>query len=257
MNMEKALIIDQVEKSFHTGSGKEKLQVLDKVSLSVEKGEIIALLGPSGCGKSTLLNIAAGFEKPDQGLALFLGDPIRSPSPDRGVVFQSSVLMPWLTVKENIAFGLKLKKLERNSIDVKCENIIQLVGLNGFEHYYPHRLSGGMQQRVALARALVLEPRMLLLDEPFAALDAQTRMAMQELLLAIVKKLNPTVLFVTHDVEEALLLSDRVFIMSKLPGRIMREIAVPFERLSPVAANNNPEFLKLKSDIVGLLLSNS
>lgn len=255
MKNEKKLIIDKVEKSFFLPSGKGRLKVLEDISLNADEGEIIALLGPSGCGKSTLLNIAAGFEKPDEGQVLFMGKPVVMPSPQRGVVFQSAVLFPWLTVKQNIAYGLKLHKQKHEAIEKKGSRYIQLVGLEGFENYYPNQLSGGMQQRVALARVLVLEPRMLLMDEPFAALDAQTRIAMQQLLLSISAQIKPTVMFVTHDVEEALILADRVYVMSKLPGRIICEEEVPFKRPRPISIIGSIEFSKIKSEILELLFN--
>lgn len=210
-------------------------------------------MGPSGCGKSTLLNIIAGFDKQDQGTVLFRGQPTSMPSPQRGVVFQSGVLFPWLTVKENIAYGLKLKKEDKKTIEKECESYMHLVGLEGFENYYPNQLSGGMQQRVALARVLVLQPSMLLMDEPFGALDAQTRIAMQQLLLSISSHVKPTILFVTHDVEEALILADRIYIMSKLPGKIVQQIEVPFKKPRPITIFSNGEFIKLKSSILKFL----
>ncbi len=262
MNERKELIIDKVEKTFPLPSGDGRLKVLEDVSLSVEEGEIIALLGPSGCGKSTLLNIAAGFERPDEGQVLFMGEAIESPSPQRGVVFQSAVLFPWLTVRQNIAYGLKRNKKSgfsgrknHEEIEEICSRYIRLVGLEGFENYYPAQLSGGMQQRVSLARVLALSPKMLLMDEPFAALDAQTRIAMQQLLLTISAQLRPTVLFVTHDVEEALILADKVYVMSRLPGRIISEIEVPFQRPRPISIIGSAEFSKIKSEILELLFN--
>lgn len=253
MNIGKGLIIDKVNKSFSLPSSKGRLKVLDNISLQVDEGEIIALLGPSGCGKSTLLNIAAGFEKPDEGQMLFMGQPIVKPSPQRGVVFQSAVLFPWLTVKQNVLYGFKLKKEKPQVIEEKCRKYIQLVDLGGFENYYPNQLSGGMQQRVALARVLILEPKMLLMDEPFAALDAQTRIAMQQLLLSISAQIKPTVLFVTHDIDEAVILADKVYVMSKLPGKIIREVKVPFNRPRPISIIGSIEFSKIKSEILQLL----
>lgn len=253
MNSKKELVIASLTKSFSSPGDKESLKVLEGISLSIETAEIVALLGPSGCGKSTILNIVAGFEKPDEGQVFFMGNPVIAPSTERGVVFQSAVLFPWLTVKQNIAYGLELKKQEAFDIERECSRYIQLVGLEGFEDYYPKQLSGGMQQKVALARVLILEPRMLLMDEPFAALDAQTRMAMQQLLLSISQELRPTVMFVTHDVEEALILADKVYVMSKLPGKIISEIEVPFKRPRMISIIGSFEFSKIKSEILELL----
>lgn len=253
MNKEKELSIDKVEKSYPVPSGLGRLKILDNVSLHVDKGEIIAILGPSGCGKSTILNIAAGFEKPDEGLVTFDGKQITMPSTERGVVFQSAVLFPWLTVDQNIAYGLKLRRHKRETIERICRTHIEMVGLAGFEGYYPEQLSGGMQQRVALARVLAMEPRMLLMDEPFAALDAQTRIAMQQLLQSISNMLKPTIMFVTHDVEEALILADRIYVMSRLPGRIVREIKVPFERPRKISVVGEAGFAEMKREILELL----
>lgn len=255
MNGENVLLLKQVYKSFPSPSGEKNLEILKDVSLRIDQGEIVALLGPSGCGKSTILNLAAGFESPDEGELLFLGMPVTAPSPEKSVVFQSALLFPWLTVKQNIAYGLKIQKQDQNSIEEACKKFIALVGLEGFENYYPHQLSGGMKQRVALARVLVLKPRMLLMDEPFASLDYQTRISMQHLLISISQKLNPSVLFVTHDVEEALILADRIYIMSKLPGQIIREILVPFQKPRTIKTTGNPEFTKAKEEILQLLIN--
>lgn len=253
MNKEIVFFMGNVRKNFPSPDRVKRLQVLEDIALQIGEGEIIALLGPSGCGKSTILNIAAGFEAPDAGKVLFLGEPVTVPSSQRGVVFQSDVLFPWLTVRQNIAYGLKLQKLESLSMEKKCGKYIDLVGLKGFEHYYPHQLSGGMKQRVALARVLVMEPKMLLMDEPFGSLDAQTRISMQQLLMSISDQLNPSVLFVTHDVEEALILADRIYVMSKLPGRIIHEISVPFPKPRPISLLGNPLFSETKGEILQLL----
>jgi len=232
-----------------------RLKVLADISMRIGAGEIVALIGPSGCGKSTILNIAAGFERPDDGGVTFKGAPVTSPSSERGVVFQSAGLFPWLTVKQNVAYGLKLKKTKPDQIEEKSEKSISLVGLKGFESYYPDQLSGGMQLRVSLARVLIMEPDMLLMDEPFAALDAQTRISMQQQLLAISFELKPTVLFITHDVEEALLLADKIYVMSKLPGRIISEIKVPFKRPRPINIIGSVEFSRAKREVLSLLFN--
>lgn len=253
MGRENVFIMNNVRKCFPSPSGDKPLNVLENITIKIDAGEIIALIGPSGCGKSTVLNIAAGFEKPDEGSALFDGEPVAGPSSKRGVVFQSAVLFPWLTVKQNVAYGLKIKKLSRGVQDEKCAKYIGLVGLKGFEHYYPHQLSGGMQQRVSIARVLVMEPKMLLMDEPFASLDAQTRLSMQQLLLSISMQLNPSILFITHDVEEALILADRIYVMSRLPGRIKHEISVPFPKPRSISLLGNPLFSEMKHKILQLL----
>ena len=253
MSREHMLLMQNVWKSFPSPLGEEPLGVLEDINIEIGESEIITLIGPSGCGKSTVLNLAAGFETPERGNVLFAGEAITAPSVKRGVVFQSAVLFPWLTVKQNIAYGLKLQKLDRCLIDEKCKEYINLVGLQGFEQYYPHQLSGGMQQRVSLARVLIMEPKMLLMDEPFASLDAQTRISMQQLLLSISMQLKPSILFITHDVEEALFLSDRIYVMSRLPGRIRHEIRVPFSKPRQLSLLGNPEFTQLKREILQLL----
>jgi NitT/TauT family transport system ATP-binding protein len=253
VNVEDVLTIKNVKKSFVSPAGDKLLNVLEDITIQIREGEIIALIGPSGCGKSTVLNITAGFESADEGSVTFMGTPVIAPSSQRGVVFQSAVLFPWLTVRQNIEYGLKLQKLNPVLIEEKCEKYINLVSLNGFEHYYPHQLSGGMQQRVSIARILIMEPKMLLMDEPFASLDVQTRISMQQLLLSISMQLNPSVLFVTHDVEEALILADRIYIMSKLPGCIIREIIVPFQKPRPISMIGNIEFAEAKREILQFL----
>ena len=247
------LQMENIYKTFYGPGEKEALNVLEDITLRIDKGEIITLIGPSGCGKSTILNLAAGFETPDSGILQFMGETISAPSVKRGVVFQSAVLFPWLTVKQNIAYGLKLQKFARHVIDEKCREYIHLVELEGFEHYYPNQLSGGMQQRVSLARVLIMEPEMLLMDEPFASLDAQTRMSMQQLLISISDKLSPSIFFITHDVEEALFLSDRIYVMSRLPGHIRKEITVPFSRPRDIALFSDIDFAKMKTEIFHML----
>lgn len=244
------LTVENVEKSFPAPQGEEQLKVLKDVSFSVSDGEIVAILGPSGCGKTTLLNLVAGFESVESGEIMFRGEPVNGPSSQRGVVFQEPVLFPWLTVKENISFGLRIRKEAKQTIDEKCKSMIELVGLEGFASYYPEQLSGGMQQRVSLARVLIMQPEVLLMDEPFAALDAQTRMRMQQLLLSVSQKLKPAIVFVTHDIEEALIIADRIYLLSPRPGRIIREIRVPFERPRTLALYKEREFTQLKGEIL-------
>ncbi len=191
---------------------------LKNVSMTLKAGQVSCILGPSGCGKTTLLNILAGFIKPTSGKILIDSEPVVSPGPDRGVIFQEDALFPWLTVKENILFGLNAGPFTQTEKQQKTDAILEAIGLKDAENALPHMLSGGMKQRVALARVLVLEPRILLLDEPFAALDAFTRQEMQSLLLSFQQKLNQTLFFITHDVTEAVLISDTVYIMTGSPG---------------------------------------
>ncbi|WP_413722458.1 ABC transporter ATP-binding protein [Sodalis sp. RH24] len=204
------------------------LTVLDDVSLSLAAGEFVVLLGPSGCGKSTILNMIAGFTPVRQGRILCAGRPVRGPHPSRGMVFQQPNLFPWLSVLANVTFGARMAGRKKAAADADANAWLQRVGLAGFEQHAPWQLSGGMKQRVALARAWLPDPDILLMDEPFGALDAQTRMMMQELLRAAWKQTGTTILFVTHDVEEALFLADRILVMSARPGKIVEEVRVPF-----------------------------
>ncbi len=202
---------------------------LDRVDLTVAPGEFVSIVGPSGCGKSTLLYVLGGF-LPADGAALIDGVPVTAPGADRGIVFQEYALFPWLTVRDNINYGLDMKGMRRAERDALADRYIAMIGLDGFENRYPRELSGGMKQRVALARTLAYEPEILLLDEPFGALDAQTREIMQDELLRIWQAMRKTVLMVTHDVTEAVYLSQRVCVMSGRPGRIVGEFTVDVDR---------------------------
>ncbi|WP_432767437.1 ABC transporter ATP-binding protein [Roseateles cavernae] len=204
--------------------------VLNQLSLSIAPGEFVCLLGPSGCGKSTVLNLLAGFEQPDAGSLRFEGRPIGGPGPERGVVFQQPQLFPWLDVLGNVCLGPRLAGQPAVAVQGRARELLARVGLQGFEHHPPYQLSGGMRQRAALARAWLPEPQVLLMDEPFGALDAQTRLMMQELLISVWQAQRTTVLFITHDVDEALALGDRVLLMSARPGRVIEELRLPFER---------------------------
>jgi NitT/TauT family transport system ATP-binding protein len=204
--------------------------VLRDLSLSLRRGELVCLIGRSGCGKSTLLKIVAGFIPPSRGHCLLAGKPITRPGPDRCVVFQEDALFPWLNVRENIAFGLGNKRLSRREHDREVDRYLELVGLRGYGEYLPRALSGGMKQRVALARVLILSPLILLMDEPFGALDAQTRDEMQELLLNLSQQREQTILFVTHDVQEAVTIADRVLLLERDCGRIREEILIELDR---------------------------
>nr|WP_318383283.1 ABC transporter ATP-binding protein [uncultured Enterobacter sp.] len=204
--------------------------VLEDVSLSIAKGEFVVLLGPSGCGKSTILNLVAGFTRPDHGRVLCDGETVKKPGPSRGMIFQQPNLFPWLSVQDNVTFGPRLGKYRKEEVNAQALDWLARVGLKGFENHAPWQLSGGMKQRVALARAWLPGPEVLLLDEPFGALDAQTRLMMQELLRNAWLETDTTLLFVTHDVEEALFLADRVLIMSAKPGRIVEDVTLPFGR---------------------------
>ncbi len=222
-------------------------KVLDGIDVGVERGEMICILGRSGCGKTTLLNILAGFIPPTAGSLVLNGRQVSRPGPDRCVVFQEDALFPWLTVEENIAFGMRAPQ---RSVKAEVERFLALVGLTEFRSYLPREISGGMKQRVALARVLILKPAILLMDEPFAALDAQTREEMQSLLLDLWEKLNHTILFVTHDVAEAVKMADRILLMDTSPGRIREEIRVGLPRPREKEAGH---FLSLCRDLLAKL----
>lgn len=234
-----AIEIQAVTKSFNGN------KVLNEVSLTIEKGSFVTILGASGCGKSTLLNMLAGLENPSSGQILLDGLPVTEPGPDRVVVFQKPGLYPWLSLRDNVAFGLRL----RGSSNIpwrEVDRVIDLIGLKGFENHRPYELSGGMQQRVAIARALVMHPSVLLMDEPFGALDAQTRENMQEFLISLWERLRATVVFVTHDIDEAIMLGSRLIVMSARPGRVSLDKAVPLGRPRNWDMSTSQEFLELK-----------
>ncbi|MDI1343448.1 MAG: ABC transporter ATP-binding protein, partial [Pseudolabrys sp.] len=233
-----------------TYNGQREVRALEDVSLTVNEGEFVALLGPSGCGKSTLLNVLAGFEKVSKGKLLFDGTTISRPGPDRGVVFQEAALFPWLTVWQNVIFGPQVQGMARSEYEPRARQLLELVGLSSFADALPVQLSGGMRQRVGIARVLVMNPRALLMDEPFGALDAQTRLSMQQLLLDVWQKLKTTVLFVTHDIDEAILLSDRICVMSARPGRIIKTIPIELARPRSIASLTSPEFVAYKAEIM-------
>jgi NitT/TauT family transport system ATP-binding protein len=230
--------------------GRTPVTALTGVDLVIEQGEFVALLGPSGCGKSTLLNLIAGFEQPSAGRLLINGVPPGPPGPDRAVVFQEPALFPWLTVWENVTFSPRIRRRPRREYAGAAERFINLVGLDGFERHYPDQLSGGMKQRVGIARCLLMEPQLFLMDEPFGALDAQTRLSMQELLLHVWDTLKRAVLFITHDIEEAIFLADTVYVMTARPGRIKSRHAVPLARPRNTDMLTDPEFNELRRRIL-------
>jgi ABC-type nitrate/sulfonate/bicarbonate transport system ATPase subunit len=226
---------------------------LEALSLDVRDEEFVSIVGPSGCGKSTLLRIVAGLIRPSAGQVLVDARPVEGPGADRGMVFQSYTLFPWLTVQGNVEFGLRLRGLPADVRAQIARRYIDLVGLAGTEPAYPKELSGGMQQRVAIARALANDPSILLMDEPFGALDAQTRAIMQELLLRVWEQTHKTVLFVTHDIDEAILLSDRIYVMTARPGRIKAEVPVALPRPREVEVMDTPAFIAIRQRIHGLI----
>jgi NitT/TauT family transport system ATP-binding protein len=246
---------DGVSLEFDTPKG--KLRVVEDVSYDINDGDFIAVIGPSGCGKTTMMSMLAGFQKPTTGKVLFDGRPVQGPGPERGVIFQEYGVFPWLTVKENIAFGLKLKAnhvafAERDHI---CEHYLALMGLSDFANSYPKHLSGGMRQRLAIARAYAVKPQFLLMDEPFGALDAQTRANMQNLLLRVLATEGKTVMLITHSVEEAIYLASRIVVVTARPARIKAIIDVPFGYPRDESLQERPEFGELRSHIRELVMS--
>jgi NitT/TauT family transport system ATP-binding protein len=238
----------------HFGVGKTAVQALRGIDLDVRAGEFLAVLGPSGCGKSTIIGAVAGFTRVSSGELEVDGQRVRAPGPERGVVFQQHTLFPWKTVLDNVEFGLKVRRVDKHERKKQALEVLDHVGLAEFRDHYPHQLSGGMQQRVNLARVLVNRPRVILMDEPFCSLDAQARLQMQGLLLRLWHELAMTVLFVTHDVDEAVYLSDRVIVLSPRPGTIKAELHVPLPRPRHVDLLTTQEFTALKRQALELLL---
>jgi NitT/TauT family transport system ATP-binding protein len=240
--------ISTVSKTFHSTDGKD-LQAVAEADLSIAAGEFICLLGPSGCGKSTLLNMVAGFEMPSTGTITCAGSPIMAPGADRGIVFQEHTLFEWMTVRENVMFGLTANPQIRREVTnpgARAQECIDLVGLTGFEDTYPNFLSGGMKQRAAIARSLAPDPRILLMDEPFGALDAQTRYVMQQELLRVWQQTGKTILFVTHSIEEAVYLGGRIVVMTHRPARIKNIITLTDERPRDI---NSSRLNKVKAEL--------
>ncbi|WP_237353917.1 ABC transporter ATP-binding protein [Xanthobacter sp. YC-JY1] len=237
--------------------GGELVPAVDRVSFQVRRGEFICLLGPSGCGKSTLLNAVAGFETPYEGEVVVGTKVVTGPGPDRGVVFQQPRLFPWKSVRANVAHGPRMAGKSRADAGAIADELIEMVGLSRSAKALPHTLSGGMQQRVAIARALANRPNILLMDEPFGALDAQTRTVMQEGLLRLWAQLDTTILFVTHDIDEAVLLADRVLVMSAGPGRIVRDLAVDLPRPRTIETTLGARFQALRRECLDLIRQQS
>ena len=239
------------------GADESEVIAVKDVSLNVQPGEFVSLIGPSGCGKSTLLSIVAGFVKPTKGEALLDGKAITRPGSDRGVVFQQYSLFPWLSVRKNVEFGLKMAGVQQNKRLTTARSLLDLAGLLSFENHYPDQLSGGMKQRIGIVRALATSPQVLLMDEPFGALDTQTRVVMQEILTNIWQQFRISVLFITHDIEESIFLSDRIYVMTARPGRIKAEIKVPLPRPRTAEMTDTPEFMNLVQELKGLIREES
>ena len=246
------LLVRDLSKTYAVGR-KGSIAALDGVDLDVPGGSIVTIVGASGCGKSTLLNIAGGLETATTGTVEVDGELVVGPGPDRGMVFQAYSLYPWKTVRENVAFGLECSRYPRDHRDARINELLGVTGLGHYADLLPKELSGGMRQRVAIARALAPEPDILLLDEPFGALDAQTKKAMQDFLLTVWLRTGTTILLVTHDVEEAIYLSERIYVLSARPGRVSAVIDVPFGRDRGPLVRREPRFLDLRDDIEDLL----
>jgi NitT/TauT family transport system ATP-binding protein len=243
--------------SVRFGRNGHATEAVSAVSLEVRPGDFVSVIGPSGCGKSTLLNIVAGFLPPSTGRVLLDGQPIGAPGADRGVVFQQYSLFPWMTVRRNVEFGLKMQGLGQNARESAARTLLGMAGLLPFENHYPDQLSGGMKQRVGIVRALATSPQVLLMDEPFGALDSQTRTVMQEILTNMWQQLRLSVLFITHDIEEAIFLSETVYVMTARPGRIKAEIPIPLPRPRTPEMMASPTFHALVRQLKGLIREES
>jgi NitT/TauT family transport system ATP-binding protein len=238
-------------------SDQGEVDALREISFRAHRREFLCLVGPSGCGKSTLIRILAGLDDPSSGVMLLDGKPVSGPGPDRGMVFQGYTLFPWRTVLQNVMFGPELRGLSRSSAESEAREWVEIVGLTRFLHAYPHQLSGGMKQRVAIARALANRPRILLMDEPFAALDAQTRAQMQSYLMQLWKQIDITIVFVTHDLEEAVYLADRVIVLGAHPGMVREIIEVPVPRPRSREQLTSPVFVEAKRQLESLIHTDS
>lgn len=240
-----------------TYDGEKRVSALNEITLKVMEGEFVAILGPSGCGKSSLLHLIAGFLQPSSGTCLFFGKPISKPSQDRGILFQYRSLFPWKTALGNIMYALRCKGVDGHEANAQSMNWLNRTGLKGFEHFYPGQLSGGMQQRVALARIFAASPKLFLMDEPFGGLDAYTKVQMQEMFLRIWDRYRHTVIFVTHDIQEAILLADRVLIMSARPGTFIEEFKVPLGRPRVTDDLFLPEIMAIRQHVFSVMRDQS
>ena len=245
-----ALKVENVSKIFPAINKSHAVQALQDISLEVKTNEFVSILGHSGCGKTTLLNLIAGFEKPTSGRIECAGKEVKEPGAERAMVFQDYALFPWLTVRDNIAFGLNIKGIDSATINQKVDHFANLVGLGAFVESYPHQLSGGMRQRVSIARAFAVDPTVLLMDEPFAALDAQNRAMMQKEMIRILAEESKTVVLVTHSIEESINLSDVIIIMTRRPGRVKEVIRVPEPRRM---VEDTPSYLEVRRKIRDLI----
>lgn len=249
------IVVDKLRVQF--GRNANAVEAVSNVSMEVKPGEFVSIIGPSGCGKSTLLNVVAGFVPTTAGSVTLDGKITDKPGADRGVVFQQYSLFPWLSVRKNVEFGLKQQGMDPNTREQAARTLLGLAGLLAFENHYPDQLSGGMKQRVGIVRALATSPQVLLMDEPFGALDSQTRVVMQEILTNMWQRFRISVLFITHDIEEAIFLSDRIYVMTARPGRIKSEIVVPLPRPRTPEMTSTPEFMALVQQLRTLIREES
>ena len=249
------ILVDHLRVRF--GRNAAAVEAVSDVSMEVKPGEFVSIIGPSGCGKSTLLNVVAGFVQPSEGNVSMDGKATDKPGADRGMVFQQYSLFPWLTVRKNVEFGLKQKGMAASQREQAARTLLGLAGLLAFENHYPDQLSGGMKQRVGIVRALATSPQVLLMDEPFGALDAQTRVVMQQILTNMWQRFRISVLFITHDIDESIFLSDRVYVMTARPGRIKAEIPIALPRPRTPDMALSPEFLQIKQQLRDLISEES
>ncbi len=249
------ILIENLRVSF--GRNSSAVEAVSDVSMHVNPGEFVSVIGPSGCGKSTLLNVVAGFVQPSAGTVTVDGKITDKPGADRGMVFQQYSLFPWLSVRKNVEFGLKQQGMVNSEREQAARTLLGLAGLTAFENHYPEQLSGGMKQRVGIVRALATSPKVLLMDEPFGALDAQTRVVMQQILTNMWQRFRISVLFITHDIDESIFLSDRVYVMTARPGLIKAEIPIPLPRPRMPEMLSSPEFLAIKHKLRNLISEES
>lgn len=247
------ILVEHIDKVYT--SNKKSVKAIEDVSIDIQDNDFVCIVGPSGCGKSTLLRMLAGLDFPTAGQIIVNDRKVTGPGPDRGMVFQTYTLFPWMTVEENIKFGLKIKKLPKEKQQEIADRYLEIIGLTKFAKSYPKELSGGMKQRVAIARALANQPEVLLMDEPFGALDPHTKSMMQLLMREIWEKEHPTVVFITHDIDEAVFLANKVYVMSARPGKVIKEVNVYLPHKRNLELKDTPEFIKIRKGINDLLYS--